>query len=94
MVVVVVSMWFLYCPYRVLLQNKFEAVNWNGTECYILGEHSVDALLFCPGIEPPRNRVIPKNSRSLKRLGRLESVYTMFSPGAGGGAAGPDAARD
>jgi serine/threonine-protein kinase len=92
--VIVLSVAFLDYPYRLLLKNEFEAVNWNGTECYVLGERSEDALLFCPGIEPPRNRVVPNKAGNLKRLGRIESIFTKFSPGAGVGAAGPDAARD
>jgi hypothetical protein len=80
-------------PYRLLLKNEFEAVNWNATECYILGERAEDALLFCPGLQPPRTRVVQK-SAGLQRLCRVESIFTKFSPGAGGGAAGDDASRN
>jgi hypothetical protein len=93
MAVLVLILAFLYFPYRLLLKNEFEAVTWNGTECYLLGERSEDALLFCPDLAPPRSRVVRK-SGNLQRLGRVESIFTKFSPGAGGGAPGQDAPRD
>ena len=93
--VVALSLASLDFPYRLLLHNdKFEAVNWNGTVCYVIGERAEDALLFCPELVPPRNRVVQKQSGTLQRLGRMESLFMKFSPGAGGGAPGPDAPRD
>jgi hypothetical protein len=63
-------------PYRLLVHNKFEVANWNGAECYIIGERLDEALLFCPEIEPPRNRVLQKGFGALQRLGRRENVFT------------------
>jgi protein kinase-like protein len=63
-------------PYRLIVHNKFEAANWNGAECYILGERVDDVLLFCPQLQPPRNRVIQKSMSNLQRLGRRENIFT------------------
>jgi hypothetical protein len=65
-------------PYRLLVHNKFEVVKWNDTECYALGERATQELLFCPELDPPRNRVLQKATASVTRLGRLESVFTKF----------------
>jgi len=82
--VVALSVASLDFPYRLLRHNdKFDVVNWNGTICYIIGERAEDALLFCPDLGPPRNRVVQKRSENLQRLGRSESLFTKFSSLAG-----------
>ena len=56
-------------PYRLLYQAEFETVEWRGEQCYELGERDADYLLFCPGLEPPRNRAVRKDAGDLVRLG-------------------------
>jgi hypothetical protein len=93
--VIALSVASLDFPYRLLRHNNtFEAVNWNGTACYVIGERAEDALLFCPELVPPRNRVVQKRSGNLQRLGRSESLFTKFSNLVGEDATGSDAARD
>jgi len=58
------------------------------------GERAEDALLFCPELVPPRNRVVQKRSGNLQRLGRSESLFTKFSSLVGKHAPGSDAVRD
>ena len=59
--------------------NEFETVNWNGARCYILGERQDDVLLFCPRLDPPRNRIISRRTEKLERLGVKESVFSPLS---------------
>ena len=40
---------WLNLPYRVIYQNRFEVVRWQGQDCYATGERQDDVLLFCPG---------------------------------------------
>jgi hypothetical protein len=56
-------------PYRLLYQAEFEAVEWRGEQCFELGERDTDYLLFCPGLDPPRNRAVRKDANDLVRLG-------------------------
>jgi hypothetical protein len=65
--------------YRLLVKNKFEATTWKGQACYIIGERRDDFLLFCDGLEPPRNRVVPKTDADLQRHGRFENLFTNLS---------------
>jgi hypothetical protein len=74
--VVVLAVGSLDFPYRLLVHNKFEAVRWKDADCYMIGERSDDALLFCPELPPPRNRVVEKADGSLERLGRRENIFT------------------
>ena len=56
-----------------------DAVTWNGADCYIIGERGDDLLLFCPRLQPPRNRVVKNNATGLERTGIKESIFTAFS---------------
>jgi len=48
----------------------------NGHRCYVIGESSARMLLFCPGLQPPRNRIVAQNDPSLQLLGVRESIFT------------------
>src|SRR5205807_8361772 len=39
-------------PFRMLYWNRFEAVKWQGVDCYLLGQRADDVLLFCPALQP------------------------------------------
>ncbi len=61
-------------PYRLLYQAELDAVEWRGRRCYVLGERNADYLVFCPDLEPPRNRVVKKDASD------LEHVATKMNP--------------
>lgn len=78
-IVTCVALFFLHFPYRLLYFNKvFEAVSWNSAYCYVIGERDDDALLFCPDMQPPRNRIVRRGDDTLKRLGITESIFNRF----------------
>jgi hypothetical protein len=79
--VVILSILMLDFPYRMLWHNSvFEAAQWRGARCYIIGERGDDVLLFCPRLDPPRNRIVSNRAKELERLGVKESLFTQFSP--------------
>jgi hypothetical protein len=76
-----VALALLHFPYRILYFNSlfpFEAALWNDSRCYIAGERGDDALLYCPELQPPRNRTVKKGDASLVPLGVRESPFTRF----------------
>jgi hypothetical protein len=100
--VIVLTLASLDAPYRLFVESEFEAATWNGAQCYVIGERPDAALLFCPELAPPRNRVVQRDSGTVQRLGRRENVFTRShrpggepgtgaSPGASG--AGPTPRR-
>jgi hypothetical protein len=70
-------------PYRLLRHAVFEAARWNGQACYITGERAADVQLFCPNLQPPRNRVVRKEAGGLERLGFKETIFARFAPAEG-----------
>jgi hypothetical protein len=76
--VLLLSLLLLDFPYRLLAQGKrsFEAVNWSGDSCFLLGERQGHFLLFCPDAETPRNRIVRGDDPSLKRLGYIKDIFT------------------
>jgi hypothetical protein len=79
--VVLLSVLLLDFPYRMLRPTAdFEVAQWRGARCYVLGGRRDDVLLFCPRLEPPRNRVVSSRAEDLKRLGVNELIFTQFSP--------------
>jgi hypothetical protein len=71
-VVTCVAIALLHLPYRLLyssLNDPFEAVRWNDTECSVVGEDAGRILLFCPTLDAPRNRVVAKGDQALVSLG-------------------------
>jgi hypothetical protein len=76
--VVLLGLALLDFPYRVLLHNQFAAVMWNGVYCYMIGDRGDDVLLFCPGFQPPRNRIVSTQA-DLMPTGVTESIFTRFS---------------
>jgi serine/threonine protein kinase len=74
---VVIGLTVLMCvlPYRVFYA-EVERIDFADTRCYAIGKHENDLLLYCPDIDPPRNRVVAADDRSLHRRGIVESVFT------------------
>ena len=79
MMIAVLSVVTFDMPYRLFIQANADAARWNGYDCYIIGERSDDLLVFCPTIQPPRNRIVPKDA--VERSGTRENIFTKFSPG-------------
>jgi hypothetical protein len=66
----------LHFPYRLMYYNDvFEAVTWNGLRCYVVGERGDQELLFCPSLQPPRNRIVRKSDPARVPLGITESLF-------------------
>jgi serine/threonine protein kinase len=65
-----------WLPYRIMYQNEFERVDYAGARCYLLGQSGTDAIVYCPEMEPPKNRRISLSSPELRRLGAFESIFT------------------
>jgi Serine/threonine protein kinase len=79
-VATVVALALLHFPYRILYFNAlfpFEAANWNGSHCYIIGERQDDRLLYCPGLSP-RTRTVKSNDTALEPLGVRESPFSRY----------------
>ena len=77
-----VALAFLHFPYRLLYANKFKAVTWADSRCYVTGERGSQLLLFCPLLESPRNRRVSANDSRLVDLGVSENIFTLYSAGA------------
>ena len=73
---------YLSFPFRVIYQNKFDAVRWEGIDCYDIGQRQEELLLFCPSLQPSRNRVVKRGSPGLEYAGRVENIFTAFQPAA------------
>jgi tRNA A-37 threonylcarbamoyl transferase component Bud32 len=69
----------LHLPYRLLIyRNYFEVVQWNGTRCSIIGENDASYLLFCPDLDPPRNRIVDRRDQDLRFVGAQERLFSHF----------------
>jgi hypothetical protein len=85
LVIAFLSLVFLDFPYRLIYHADFDRARWNGADCYIIGERRDDLLLFCPELQPPRNRIVKNTAGNVERVGVRESIFTRF----GGRAARP-----
>jgi predicted Ser/Thr protein kinase len=67
-------------PFRLFNSwgTQFDAARWQSQDCYILGERRDDVLLFCPALEPNRNRIVKNTDATLQRTGVHESIFTRF----------------
>ena len=74
-IVFALSLALLDLPYRAFSKNALETATWEGKHCYVLGERDQDLLMFCPELVTPRNRLVPKNTAGLRRLGVKEKVF-------------------
>jgi hypothetical protein len=71
-----ISLLLVAAPYRLMWHNRFERVTYGSERCYILGEQPASALLYCPGIDPPRVKTVPVPASDLQRSGVVENIYT------------------
>jgi serine/threonine-protein kinase len=61
-------------PYRLIWHNDFPTATHDGARCYVLGQESARALLYCPDAPPPRVKVV--GLPDVKDLGPREKIYT------------------
>jgi hypothetical protein len=76
--VVLLSLISLQLPYRTFLHSDFETAQWRGEQCYELGEADAGILISCPGMAPPRNRVISRSDPDFQLSGVRESLFARF----------------
>jgi len=76
--VTLLSLLLLDFPYRLLVHSEFEAALWRGASCYIIGERGEEFLLFCPQLQPPRNRAVLKSSADLVRAGGKQNIFSRL----------------
>lgn len=74
--VFILTVGLLDFPYRLLYQANFDSVQWQGQSCYVLGERGSDYLVFCPELEPPRNRTVSKDADDLQRVGAKVTIFS------------------
>jgi hypothetical protein len=72
----VLTVLLIEVPFRLLWRNEATRIDLAGERCYVLGEASGQALIFCPERNPPRNQVIRLTDPAVRRLGPVESIFT------------------
>jgi serine/threonine protein kinase len=79
LVIVVTSLLLLNeAPYRILWKNDAPRVQYQGAQCYVIGEDAARWLLFCPQKEPPRNRVVSRAEPGIRQSGEIENIFTLM----------------
>src|SRR6185503_14980827 len=63
-------------PYRILFKSQAMRVAHNGTRCYVIGEDPQRWLLYCPDIEPYRNRTVSRGDPAVQQSGQMENIFT------------------
>ena len=63
-------------PYRLVYDTARERVVLDGQRCYAIAEAPARVLLFCPDMDPPRNRIAGASDPALRRTGIEESIFT------------------
>ncbi|MEO8521989.1 MAG: serine/threonine-protein kinase [Acidobacteriota bacterium] len=67
-------------PYRILWHSAAPRGSYFGARCYVIGATPADRLLFCPGLPPPRNRIVRVDDPGFVPAGIVESVFTAAGP--------------
>jgi hypothetical protein len=77
---VVVGLLFLLneWPYRILWRSLGVRSEYDGARCYVIGEDRTQALLFCPGAPPPRNKVVQKTDARFRSTGVVENIFSGY----------------
>jgi serine/threonine protein kinase len=69
------SLLLLVGPYRIMVHNEAERVLLGTQVCFLVGQRSADALLFCPTQPPPWSRVVRLDDPQFKRSGTSDSIF-------------------
>jgi hypothetical protein len=64
-------------PYRILWHNQAPKISYNGMRCYVIGRSSPEVLIFCPDVNPPRNRVVRETDPLIRTTGVTESIFSL-----------------
>jgi len=75
MLAIVVMVFLLAVPFRILYHNVGERVSYQSQTCYLVGQLGGDALLFCPRQTPQRHRLVRLDDPMLKRGQLYESIF-------------------
>jgi hypothetical protein len=62
-------------PYRLLWRSFAIRGEYEGARCYVIGEDTSRALLFCPDIAPPRTMVVVKSDPRFRSTGVVERIF-------------------
>ncbi|MFN8064155.1 MAG: serine/threonine-protein kinase [Vicinamibacterales bacterium] len=76
--VVLLSLFTLVLPFRVLYHAEFDVVRWNGAECYALGADRDETLLFCPTMQPRLQLASPLAGALPELVRHDENIFTVF----------------
>jgi predicted Ser/Thr protein kinase len=78
---IVLALASLDYPFRLLnyFGTQFDVARWQSQHCYVLGERRDEVLLFCPALQPSRNRIVKNSDPTLERTGVRENIFTRFS---------------
>ncbi len=78
----VITIMVLLCvaPYRTFHRRDLERVDVAGARCYVGGESGNELMVLCPGVEPPRNRVVRSDDPAVRRLGITGNVFNGLTP--------------
>ena len=74
-IVVVVLLVLNELPYRVMWRSSAVRADFDGARCYVIGDDSIRALLFCPDLPPPRAKVVSKADPRFRSHGVVEKIF-------------------
>jgi hypothetical protein len=76
--VVAVILLLVEVPYRLMFKNAEQRVALDGERCYVIGDNGSEYLVYCPGVSPPRNRVVAKTvlTPDVVKSSVVESIFT------------------
>jgi hypothetical protein len=76
MLAMVVTVFLLAVPFRILYHNVGERVSYQSQLCYLVGQRGADGLLFCPRQTPRRNRLVRLDDQALERHQVYEGIFS------------------
>lgn len=80
---VVVALFLLVAPWRLLFGAEFPQATFDSHSCYIIGENPTDLLVNCPDMPTQRNTVVARGDGRLqqtRRIGNLFDAYASATP--------------
>jgi len=78
--VIVIMVFMCVTPFRTFHRRDLERVDVAGARCYVGGESGSELLVLCPGVEPPRSRVVRRDDPTVQRLGITGNVFNGLTP--------------
>ena len=62
-------------PYKLTVHPERPVVLVDGQRCYLLGERSSDARVYCPGTQEPRVRTVSRLASPITGCGFEENIF-------------------